>query len=77
MADNDDILARIDDALQGTAGDDFGEDYWRGVDNRPVSCGNCGYPIESAATSTGWTHIGDWQGVRCPNRLCGATPATP
>lgn len=70
-----DILTKIDDALHAAA-DHFGDDYWREIENRPTSCGNCGRPIQSADTSTGWTHVGNWQGVRCAGKLCGATPAS-
>ena len=46
---------------------------------RPL-CANCALPVMPlAASSTGWTHdsgspVEGWQGVRCPGRLCGATP---
>lgn len=72
----DNILSQIDAAVEVASDSHFDEDYWQGVDSRPPSCGNCGFPIENAETSTGWTHVGNWQGVRCPGRLCGATPAT-
>jgi len=50
-------------------------------------CKNCGLPIqrerhksaldhEQLRSRSGWTHGGhmrdDWQGIRCPGRLCGA-----
>lgn len=38
------------------------------------ACRNCGRAIRAGNTSTGWTHVGGWQGVRCPGDLCGAAP---
>lgn len=39
------------------------------------SCANCGRPIgPSDRYPTGWTHVGDWQGVRCSGRVVGALP---
>lgn len=70
----DDILGRIDDVLDAAGEPGFGADYWQQVDSQPPSCKNCGRPIRSADTSTGWTHDGDWQGVRCGGMLTGAVP---
>lgn len=43
---------------------------------RGERCANCGRPIRPKGTSkTGWTHDGDWQGVRCPREITGAIPA--
>lgn len=55
----------------------FDADYWQAVTEQAEAtcCQHCGHPIEAAPTSTGWTHGGAWQGVRCPGMLCGATPA--
>jgi hypothetical protein len=35
-------------------------------------CGNCGNAVSRQAR--GWTHVGEWQGVRCPRRLSRAEP---
>lgn len=40
-------------------------------------CQNCGLPVgrdEKANAPTGWTHMGQWQGLRCPGRITGAIP---
>lgn len=42
-------------------------------------CANCERPVTdwpryARGSSTGWTHWGLWQGVRCPGRLVGAQP---
>jgi hypothetical protein len=40
-------------------------------------CANCGDPIKPGTRSTattGWTHSGAWQGIRCKHQLTGATP---
>lgn len=71
----DDILAQIDATLESSEPPAFDENYWKAVDGQPPSCRNCGNPIEGAGSSTGWTHVGNWQGVRCPGLMCGATPA--
>lgn len=42
---------------------------------RVGTCRNCDGVVQGGAnTSTGWTHIGDWQGVRCQGALTGAVP---
>jgi hypothetical protein len=41
-------------------------------------CTNCGDPIKPdtrSTATTGWTHAGEWQGIRCQTRLTGATKA--
>lgn len=55
----------------------FDEKYWAKTSkSRTKSCHNCGLPIKKLkSSSTGWTHDGPWQGIRCQNMLCGATPA--
>lgn len=64
-----------------TPDDPFGPAYWDTVDTYGTTCHNCGHSIKPATTATGWTHdpdvAGGWEGVRCPNLLTGATPATP
>ena len=46
-------------------------------------CANCGNPIRRApASPTGWTHgrnrlAREWQGMRCPGAITGATPGAP
>lgn len=72
----DDILRQIDGTLANTEDPAFGPEYWEPVDSRRPFCMNCGATIETALTSTGWTHIGDWKGVRCQGMLCGAFPAS-
>lgn len=38
----------------------------------PRICANCDLPVAKARTSTGWTHVGDWSGVRCLGGITGA-----
>jgi len=38
----------------------------------PAVCANCDMPIAKARTSTGWTHVGEWSGVRCKGAITGA-----
>lgn len=41
------------------------------------ACQNCGLPIRESQQPQarfGWTHTGDWEGVRCPGRVTGAVP---
>jgi hypothetical protein len=54
----------------------FDKDYWEATKkSRESSCTNCGYRITPLhQSSTGWTHTGDWEGIRCPGLLCGAEP---
>lgn len=54
----------------------FDEKYWSKTDkSRPQTCSNCGHQvIELKRSSTGYTHTGTWEGIRCQNMLCGATP---
>jgi hypothetical protein len=48
--------------------------------DRQPGCANCGNPIRRApASPTGWTHgrnrlAREWQGMRCPGAITGATP---
>jgi hypothetical protein len=47
-----------------------------GYDN-PIMrrCANCLNPItESDRYATGWTHDGEWRGVRCPGKIQPALP---
>lgn len=38
------------------------------------ACAHCGMAVtREAHSSTGFTHVGKWQGIRCPGLLCGAT----
>ncbi len=54
----------------------FDEAYWAAVERFGRTCDNCGREVKPlAGSSTGWTHSGTWQGVRCPGMLCGAVPA--
>ena len=40
------------------------------------TCVHCHGPIAwKTARDSHWTHVGTWQGKRCPNALTGATPA--
>jgi hypothetical protein len=57
--------------------DKFDDAYWAKVESRIKSCKNCGNSVtKDKHSSTGWTHRGDWVGIRCQNMLCGAEPAT-
>jgi hypothetical protein len=57
-------------------GAEFDDAYWRNVERFGKTCDNCGRAIKAdSGSSTGWTHDGTWQGVRCPTMICGATPA--
>lgn len=49
------------------------------------TCTNCGLPIgperhrhpliaERSRSPSGWTHVGAWEGIRCPGRITGACP---
>ena len=43
------------------------------------ACRNCGNTITRHGSSakrspTGWSHWGEWEGIRCPGRLTGAEP---
>jgi hypothetical protein len=52
------------------------EDQKRDEEWMPA-CRNCGLPIRESQQPQarfGWTHTGDWQGVRCPGRVTGAVP---
>lgn len=38
-------------------------------------CKHCGNHIDRASySSTGWTHVGSWEGIRCQGGITGATP---
>ncbi|HEY6107629.1 MAG TPA: hypothetical protein VIV56_01880 [Gemmatimonadales bacterium] len=39
------------------------------------TCRNCGDEIARSTKRAGWTHVGNWQGVRCNGALTGAVPA--
>jgi hypothetical protein len=42
---------------------------------KPKKCRNCNNFVErDSFSSTGWTHVGKWEGVRCQNDICGARP---
>jgi hypothetical protein len=52
------------------------EDQKRDEEWMPA-CRNCGLPIRESQqpqAKFGWTHTGDWEGVRCPGRVTGAVP---
>jgi hypothetical protein len=52
------------------------EDQERDEEWMPA-CRNCGLPIRESQQPQarfGWTHTGDWEGVRCPGRVTGAVP---
>jgi len=54
----------------------FDAAYWRAVERFGKTCGNCGYTIKPhPKSSTGWWHVGEWEGIRCFGMLLGATPA--
>ncbi len=74
-----DIVERIDGVIRDWAisGDAVRWTSDPDVLATPV-CLNCERRVRPlASSSTGWTHgveRGDWQGVRCPGRICGAWP---
>lgn len=42
---------------------------------KPKKCKNCDNYIEKDKySSTGYTHVGAWQGIRCQGNITGATP---
>lgn len=65
----------FDQVIGGPTAEDVAEAVLIELQRR---CRNCGHPVvPSAASSTNWTHgrvDSDWQGVRCPRRVTGATP---
>lgn len=57
----------------------FDADYWKRTDKtRPMTCRNCGHTIiKNSYSVTGWTHAGQWEGVRCQNAtIRGAQPVS-
>lgn len=56
----------------------FDQQYWQNTSKqRPLTCQNCGHKVKKhSASSTGYTHYGSWQGIRCQNLLVGATPVS-